>query len=524
MNYWYNFSLMVARTILDEKIEENYYALDAVNGDPAPSNAIESTDIMMQALQKNLPGLGRVMGENILPFEQAKLAASEITSPRQAELQANLYDKYGQRLNDTGNQIARNNALAQAETDKQVLAGPGKELIASALEAQRVADPEYFKTRETMAPALEKLIGSYDLTGGLSAGENAAMERSVNQGNVARGTATAPSNIATVQNAVQFGDATRRRQQENQAGMANALNVGTGFLPASRTGFDPFRVATGKSSGANTGENKLTGPMQVGQDTMAMGNNMFNQIAATHNNAANINAQRRDGLDRFNETFSSTVGSVCCFIFMEAYNGNIPWYVRASRDAHKTPDMTRGYRIFGMFAIPQMKKHGIMRRLINATMINPLTKHAADFCLVPGSEGFMKKHWLCQKFWPNFWTLLGKYFPRSLSYGDNCTGIGFRIPFAPKWNIELWRLRPGTHVPPHSHEEFDSTLLTLSGTDGALFGYEDKTYNAKPIHLYSIPRGVRHSVTSNKTEKLWFINFQKWQTENITSASVDFKE
>lgn len=524
MNYWYNFSLMVARTLLDEKIDENYYVLDARNGDPAPSNAIESTDIMMQALQKNLPGLTQVTAQNILPYEQAKIDASKVISPQQMDLQTQLYDTYGQRLNNIGNEIARTNAISQAETDKQVLEGPGKELISSALAAQRVADPEYFRTREAMAPALEKLIGSYDLTGGLSAGENAAMERSVNQGNAARGVATAPSNIATVQNAVQFGDATRRRQQENQAGLANALNVGTGFLPASRTGFDPFKVATGKTSGANTGENKFTGTQQVGADTMGMSTNMFNQIANTHNNAANINAQRRDGLDRFNETFSSTVGSVCCFIFMEAYNGNIPWYVRASRDAHKTDDMTRGYKLCSLFMVPQMKKSGIMRWLINATMIKPLTKHAADFCLVPGSEGLMKKHWLCQKFWPSFWTLLGKYFPKPLSYGSGCAGVGIRIPFVSKWNIELWRLRPETHVPMHSHEEFDSTLLTLSGTDGALFGYEDKTYNAKPVHLYSIPRGVKHSVTSNKTQRLWFINFQKWHTDNITSASVDFKQ
>lgn len=282
-----------------------------MGGDPQAPTPNESMEQVLKAYQDNLPGFLQTANTNILPTERAKLQAAQATGPGYAALQQQLYDTFGPAMSATGSKILEDQALAQAATDSKVLAGPGKELITQALEAQKLADPEYYKTRELASNRLGDLLGSIDLSGGLSKGENESISRRLAQENQARGTAIAPSQTDVVSGALKFGQAGRQREVENKNLLNSALQTANQAIPAFKSGTDVFQVATGKPSQANPGDNKFVGANQnLGQDTFNSANNLLNNATQLQNTAMDVNSKRRDSLDRFNETFSSTIGSL----------------------------------------------------------------------------------------------------------------------------------------------------------------------------------------------------------------------
>jgi hypothetical protein len=126
-------------------------------------------------------------------------------------------------------------------------------MIRLALENDRQANKEFYDTRANTAGQLDNLFNSIDLSGGLSATEREEISRALAQEGAMRGNGMAPSNLDTVGNAMQFGDAGRRRQLANQGMLVSAINSATNFLPASKSGIDTFQVATGNTSRPNAG-------------------------------------------------------------------------------------------------------------------------------------------------------------------------------------------------------------------------------------------------------------------------------
>ena len=156
-----------------------------------------------------------------------------------------------------------------------------------------------------------KLFDSIDLSGKLSGGENEAIRRGLAQESNARGTSVSPSMTETVAGAQRYGDAAYNRQNQAKNQLTNALSVATGALPAMKSGIDAFQVATGRSSGNNAGDNKFLGVNQnQGSEAFGSANNLLNNATQLKLNENQINADRRDGLDRFNETWSSVIGSL----------------------------------------------------------------------------------------------------------------------------------------------------------------------------------------------------------------------
>src|SRR5687767_7556248 len=100
---------------------------------------------------------------------------------------------------------------------------------------------------------------------------------------------------------MQFGQAARNRQLQS-------VGAATSFLPASRSGFDPVQVALGRPS-INTGQSQFLGVQQPSGESTQAGMGVFNQFAGFQNQFSNLNSQRRDGIDRMNETVSAA-GSV----------------------------------------------------------------------------------------------------------------------------------------------------------------------------------------------------------------------
>jgi hypothetical protein len=214
------------------------------------------------------------------PTSLAQLQAAQLTAPGVNQLEADRY-----------NTITRN----QAATDADILGTIGRDRASIASEIDRGINPEFYQAREA---GLDSILGQLKMLDLNNA--NPEAERLVNLENVRTGNLTTPSNETnTVKNALQFGDERLKRS----AALSQALNTANNFLTSSRATFDPF----GRSVTTSTTNNAVGSPSAFGSNsqTSNLGNDLLGNVFGTFNNAIGINAQRRDSLDRFNETMGS---------------------------------------------------------------------------------------------------------------------------------------------------------------------------------------------------------------------------
>ena len=337
--------------------------------------------------QESMAEVMKAYRENILPMIQQQVTAArqyepemqklrEEISPREQQLNADLYRQFGPQFAKTGSDIARQNAQAQAETDLGIVGGTGRELVREAMKTQKEADPEAYRARELALANLEKLQGSLtDPDAGLSGGERAEIDRSLARENFARGTGATPTATSTVSNAMAFGGAGEARKQQRQSAIANAAQLATGAVQPLSSRIDTFQLTTGRPS-VNQGEARTGGAREVGQESNAMGMNLFGNASQMRQQENQINAQRKTALDSFSQVMGSLPS--CCWTFAEAYYGwdNIPDSVRVSRDLHYTPQRREGYRMMSRWLVPKMQQSKVWRAVVNALLIKPMTSHA----------------------------------------------------------------------------------------------------------------------------------------------------
>jgi hypothetical protein len=235
---------------------------DARNGgDPPAQTPGESTAVTMQALQQHLPELIQTTSNQSIPlnrrFEESRLQTSQALSP----------------------------AYAQLATD--LLAGPGADLVLSAKEIDKLLNPQFYNVRNLQANKFREMLNSVNLDA-----PDIEAERLINSENFRSGNTT-PSSTTALANAINFGEQRMKRQGMLNSMLANATN----FLPASQTKFDPF------------GRQSAIAPTNVGQAGFDAANQMSSNLLGTTagftTQANQINSQRRDSLDRVNETMSS---------------------------------------------------------------------------------------------------------------------------------------------------------------------------------------------------------------------------
>lgn len=244
---------------------------------PAPG---ETTDAQLAAYIKHLPELMRTSNAQILPNEQAQLEASRIVSPAYAKLQREIYEGGGRDLNRLGAEIARENALAQAETERQVLAGPGRELIKEADLAARLADPEFYRVRDLQTKGLAEMFQP------VSGGEIEAITRGLNQRDAGMGVLNVPSATKVVSGAMTYGESARNR-------LGHALELATGMQPK---GVDVFGQATGRLGTLNPGDNKFIGARtSAGDQAMQMSNSFLQQTGENSRLETNLRSRKKDG-------------------------------------------------------------------------------------------------------------------------------------------------------------------------------------------------------------------------------------
>ena len=361
-----------SRLEVDNDIPLGYYRN---GGSPAPGTQESMAEVM------------KAYRENIIPMIQQQVAAArqyepemqklrEEISPKEQALNKRLYEEFGPEFARIGSQIARQNAQAQAETDLGIVSGTGRELVREAMRTQKEADPEAYRARELALQNLEKLQGSLtDPNAGLSGAERAEIDRSMARENFARGTGATPTATSTVSNAMAFGQAGEARKAQRQSAIANAAQLAAGSVQPLSSRIDTFQLTTGRPS-VNQGEARTGAAREVGQESNAMGMNLFGNASQMRQQENQINAQRKTALDQFSQVMGSLPS--CCWTFAEAYYGweNIPDAVKVSRDLHYTPRIREGYRMMSRFLVPRMQRSKVWRAVVNALLIKPMTSHA----------------------------------------------------------------------------------------------------------------------------------------------------
>jgi hypothetical protein len=361
-----------SRLEVDNDIPLGYYRN---GGSPAPGTQESMAEVM------------KAYRENIIPMIQQQVAAArqyepemqklrEEISPKEQALNKRLYEEFGPEFARIGSQIARQNAQAQAETDLGIVSGTGRELVREAMRTQKEADPEAYRARELALANLEQLQGSLtDPNAGLSGAERAEIDRSMARENFARGTGATPTATSTVSNALAFGQAGEARKAQRQSAIANAAQLAAGSVQPLSSRIDTFQLTTGRPS-INQGEARTGAAREVGQESNAMGMNLFGNASQMRQQENQINAQRKTALDQFSQVMGSLPS--CCWTFAEAYYGweNIPDAVKVSRDLHYTPRIREGYRMMSRFLVPRMQRSKVWRAVVNALLIKPMTAHA----------------------------------------------------------------------------------------------------------------------------------------------------
>jgi hypothetical protein len=149
------------------------------------------------------------------------------------------------------------------------------------------------------------------------------------------------------------GDATARSGFREGAGLAqaqrDAVGIGTQAAGALMGGPSP---TSNLDFAASVAPHQASGTNFSNQDTSG------NQLTHTTQQGDNWGA----GI------------TLCCFIFLEAYNGNLPWFVRASRDMFCTGPRVKGYRSMAQWLVPVMQTNRFVRWLVNLFMVKPLTR------------------------------------------------------------------------------------------------------------------------------------------------------
>lgn len=70
-------------------------------------------------------------------------------------------------------------------------------------------------------------------------------------------------------------------------------------------------------------------------------------------------------------------GFSCCWIFLEAYDGQLPWFVRRARDMFCTERRRGGYNRMAKWLVPKMHSYASVRELVRWTMTKPLAAWGA---------------------------------------------------------------------------------------------------------------------------------------------------
>ena len=354
---------------------------------PAPNyiNPNESVDSQLQAYLKNLGPLTQATAANLPVLDRAQLALAQETAPGWAELQKNLALSQGVPLAENA---ARSEAAANAiksQSDADILGTTGLSYARLADALQREVDPEYYATRAAAGRQAQDLLGSYSLNGLSPTEENEAI-KSITRSNLATGTYGLPSQINTLNNAMQYGSAFDRKRQN----LAGAIGTAAGAMPAFRSGIDVSQAALGRPSMATgLANSQFAGVNQpsFGGAGLNQGNMLFGGINNTFGNAMNANANVYgtfannasyspfdQGLKGANTLGKFAGGMAMCSVAREVFGPlNKDWYLFYLWKESESPAWFRSlYNKYHLAIARFIKNKPVLKKLIKNWMTSKL--------------------------------------------------------------------------------------------------------------------------------------------------------
>lgn len=369
----------------------------------------QSESDVLQAYQQYLPSLTAEAAAGTPGVAQAGLTAAQNTQPGYNQLNLQQLQQYGLPEAEVGQQIANSNAQAGAQTNLQQLQGAGGQAASAAEGVNKATNADYYTAQDAASKGAAEGVNAINLNG-LSPGEYNSTERALNQGNSATGNLGNTNATDTITNAMNFGGAFN-----NKLGLLNnATNAATSAAnsASSNGGFNGVNVALGQpnATGSNIGTNQV-GAASSGTSAGSSGNafnfagGLVNSMNSANNSLLGANAQIGAAQTTANSP-AAYLGGVCCFIFLEAFNGKIPWYVRYGRDNYYTlnKNIATGYRRVAKWLVPLMSKSKFIRLMVESLMVSPITQHLGH---VTGHKGSKKNKFLTHT-WLKVWSILGK--------------------------------------------------------------------------------------------------------------------
>ena len=244
---------------------------------------------------KYLPQLTDLVNQGIPATAQAQLkAANQQVNPGSNDvlglnaLNLEQLQRYAIPEAQVGQDVARSNALAGAETNRQQLAGAGGAAARSATSLNRELNPAYYSAIDAAGKGASDAIGAINLKG-LSPGEAAATERSLNQTNTSTGNAGLVNPTTVVANAMNFGGAFNNKIGLMNQAVNSAANVGN--VAAGGGGVNPVSIALGQPN-PTTATNFGAGQFTNTSPTSAAGpaSNAFNFGSSLYSSLTGSNA------------------------------------------------------------------------------------------------------------------------------------------------------------------------------------------------------------------------------------------
>jgi hypothetical protein len=379
---------------------------------PQPQTAQQ----VLQSYQQYLPSIiAGVTGQDTTAA-QNQLAATKATQPGYDALNLSETQKYAVPLAQAGQQVTNSNALAGAQTNVNQIQGPGGQAAIDAANLARATNPDYYKVQDASSNQATNLVNSYNLNG-LSPGEQNSVERSLGQSNTATGNLGLDNATNMVSNAMNFGDAYNAKR----AAMNTALNTANQTATsAQNTGFSPVNIALGQPNSSTMG-NFGTGTYSPtnastsnanSANVSGIGNGLLGSMSSMNNSftsavpgQSQAQAQAMSGLS---SSLTGGGGMTCCFIFLEATNGKMPWWVRECRNEYykAEPQIARGYSRMAKWLVPLMKQVPLVKFAVNRWMVQPITLYGGYIKKVQGYED-CESFEVYKKFWFNIWRKIG---------------------------------------------------------------------------------------------------------------------
>jgi len=192
---------------------------------------------LINLYQQNLPATAGVVGGTAGALDTSLAGGAAAANPIYTASGLSQLNNYAPGYQQAG----ANLATQQAGSTLGLLQGAGGQVAGAAANLNNALNPVQAASNNQAT----NLINSINLNG-LSGGEQAAVERSLNQSNYATGNLGLDNATNAVSNAMNFGNAL----QAKRTALGTALGVGTGVASAQNTQFNPLSTAIGAGSTA----------------------------------------------------------------------------------------------------------------------------------------------------------------------------------------------------------------------------------------------------------------------------------